>query len=93
MTLRTCKKGHQYNKTSDCPTCPVCEKERKPNEGLLSLVSAPARRALENAGIRNAKQLSGFTELEILSLHGIGKTSMPILRDALRKQGLTFKKA
>lgn len=27
-TLRTCKKGHRYYKSSDCPVCPACEKER-----------------------------------------------------------------
>ncbi|WP_459641126.1 helix-hairpin-helix domain-containing protein [Flavobacterium sp. CGRL2] len=44
---RTCKKGHHYSKTSDCPTCPICEAQRKPKSGLLSVLSAPARRALE----------------------------------------------
>ncbi len=37
-TLRTCEQGHEYYKSSDCPTCPVCEKERKPKEGFLSLL-------------------------------------------------------
>ena len=46
-TLRTCKNGHQYYKSSDCFTCPVCEAQRKSNDGFLSLLSAPARRALE----------------------------------------------
>ncbi len=44
---RTCKAGHTYYKTSDCPTCPICEQERKPHNGFLSLLVAPARRALE----------------------------------------------
>ncbi len=35
-TLRTCEKGHEYYKSSDCPTCPTCEKERTPKEGFLS---------------------------------------------------------
>ncbi len=91
MTLRTCKNGHQYYKTSDCPTCPVCEKNRKPTEGMLVLLSAPARRAFENAGIKNAKALSKFTEAEVLKLHGVGKTSLPILRDYLAQKGMTFK--
>jgi len=46
--IKICSKGHQFNKTSDCPTCPICEKECKPRQGLLSQLSAPARRALEN---------------------------------------------
>ena len=34
--LRTCKKGHQYYKSSECPTCPVCEEEKRPEKGFLS---------------------------------------------------------
>ncbi len=26
-TLRMCEKGHEYYKSSDCPTCLTCEKE------------------------------------------------------------------
>lgn len=35
--LRTCEKGHKYYKSSDCPTCPECEQERKPDAGFLSV--------------------------------------------------------
>ncbi|HNP21901.1 MAG TPA: RNA polymerase alpha subunit C-terminal domain-containing protein [Panacibacter sp.] len=90
--LRTCSKGHQYYKSSDCPVCPVCEQERKPADGLLSLLGAPARRALENKGIGNVAQLAAYTEKEILSLHGIGPSSIPKLREALKAAGLDFKK-
>lgn len=91
-SLKTCRQGHQYYKTSDCPTCPMCENERKPKVGFLSLLAAPARRALETKGIKNLKQLSKFSESEILQLHGMGKSSLPILRDALKKEKLSFKK-
>ena len=91
MSLRTCAKGHQYNKTSDCPTCPVCENERKPKDGFLATLSAPARRALENKGIKTLKQISQFSEEEILSLHGMGPGSLPKLRNALQSEGLSFK--
>ncbi len=89
--MKVCPKGHTYYKSSDCPTCPTCEAERKPSEGFLSLLSAPARRALTSIGITNLKQLSTYSEKEILALHGMGKASMPILRDALNKDGLEFK--
>ncbi len=91
-TLRTCKKGHRYYKSSDCPACPVCEAGKKPQEGFLSLLSAPARRALEYNAITTVKLLSNYSEKEILKLHGIGKSSIPILRAALEIKGLTFKK-
>jgi len=64
---RVCKFGHHYIKSSDCPTCPVCEKLRKPKDTFLSLFAAPARRALENKGITSVQQLARFTEKEIKS--------------------------
>jgi len=91
MSLKICPKGHRYNKTSDCPTCPVCEADRKPKEGFLSHLSAPARRALENNGITSLEKLSEFSEKEILQLHGMGPSSIPKLRDALKTVGLNFK--
>ncbi|MCG7406516.1 RNA polymerase alpha subunit C-terminal domain-containing protein [Paenibacillus sp. ACRRX] len=90
-TLRTCKKGHQYYKSSDCPTCPICEQERKPVNGFLALLSAPARRALEHNGITSLEQLSTYTEKEILQFHGMGPASLPKLRAALQNEGLAFK--
>ena len=89
---RTCEKGHNYYKSSDCPTCPVCEAKRKPKEGFLSLLSAPARRALENNGISTLKELSKFSEVEILRFHGMGKSSLPPLKKKLGEQGLSFKR-
>lgn len=89
--LRTCKKGHQYYKSSDCPTCPICEAERKPTDGFLVLLSAPARRALENNQITTLKQLCKYSEAEILQLHGMGPASLPKLRKALKENGLSFK--
>ena len=90
-TLHVCKKGHRYYKSSDCPTCPICETERKPKDGFLSLLSAPARRALENKGITTLRQLSKFTEDDILKLHGMGNASLPKLRKVLSEKGLSFK--
>ena len=90
--LRACSKGHKYYKSSECPACPVCEKERKPEGGFLSLLSAPGRRALENKGITNLHKLSGYSEEEILKLHGMGPGSIPKLRGALKKINLSFKK-
>jgi DNA-directed RNA polymerase alpha subunit len=89
---RVCEKGHVYYKSSDCPTCPVCEAAKKPAKGFMASLSAPARRALENAGIDSLKKLSGYSEAEILNLHGFGPASLPTLRAALKSEGLSFKK-
>lgn len=89
--LRTCDKGHKYYKSSDCPTCPTCEQERKPECGFMSLLSAPARRALAHNGIQSLQQLSTYSEKEILQFHGMGPASIPKLRTALAEEGLSFK--
>lgn len=52
----------------------------------------PAQRALGGKGIVTLKQLSIFTEEEILSLHGIGKTGITVLKVSMRAAGLSFKK-
>lgn len=90
-TLRTCDEGHKYYKSSDCPTCPVCEQERNPEDGFLSLLSAPARRALEHNGVTSLQQLTKYSEKEILKFHGMGPASLPKLRAALETNGLSFK--
>jgi DNA-directed RNA polymerase alpha subunit len=91
LQLKKCANGHSFYKTSDCPTCPICEAARKPLEGFQSILSAPARRALEQAGIHSVKDLSLHSEKEILQLHGIGPSSLPKLKEVLKKEGLTFK--
>lgn len=90
--LRRCSRGHQYYKSSDCPVCPLCEEERKPTVGMLSLIPAPARRALERLNIRSAQDLSGHTEKEISALHGMGPAGIRILRKILSDHSLEFKK-
>ncbi len=89
--LKICPNGHRYYKSSDCPTCPICEVERKPKEGFLSLLAAPSRRALENKGITSLQKLAEYSEKEILDLHGMGKTSIPKLKTALKEVDLSFR--
>jgi uncharacterized protein YdhG (YjbR/CyaY superfamily) len=88
--LKTCKNGHTFYKSSDCPTCPKCEELKKSKEGFLSTLSAPAQRALNAAGISNLKQLAKYSEKEILNLHGMGPSSIPKLKKALNASGLSF---
>jgi DNA-directed RNA polymerase alpha subunit len=58
----------------------------------MSNLSGPARRALEGKGITTLQQLSKYSEKEILSLHGIGPSSIPKLKSLLQEQNLQFKK-
>ena len=57
----------------------------------FSQLGNPAQRALANAGIHTPEQLASFSEKEILKLHGMGKSSLPKLRDILAEKSLVFK--
>ncbi|MDQ0185700.1 RNA polymerase alpha subunit C-terminal domain-containing protein [Cytobacillus kochii] len=90
-SLKVCEKGHKYYKSSDCPSCPACDKENKPENGFLSKLSSPARNALIHEGIDTVQKLSKYTEKEILKIHAIGSASLPIMRTSLEKEGFSFK--
>ena len=55
-------------------------------------ISNPALRALNNAGITSLAKLSQYSEEEILELHGMGPSTIPKLRTALRAKRFSFKK-
>jgi hypothetical protein len=87
---KVCERGHKFYKSSDCPSCPICAAQDKPESGFLALLSGPARGALEHAGISTLTKLSQYSEREILKIHGIGPKSLPVLRQSLQEAGLTF---
>jgi DNA-directed RNA polymerase alpha subunit len=64
-------------------------KETKQNHPFDKL-GKPAQRALANAGISNLEELSKLTEKELMRLHGIGKTTLPVLKEAMITKGLSF---
>lgn len=90
--LKRCSYGHTFYKSSQCNTCPVCERENAPSDGFLSLLNAPARRALLKQGITLIEQLTQYEEATVANWHGIGKSSLKILNQALEKKLLSFKK-
>jgi DNA repair protein RadC len=66
-------------------------KRQNQSEGdLPAQLSQPAQRALAGAEIRNLKQLSKFSETEIMQLHGIGPNAIKQLHEALAAKGLSF---
>lgn len=87
-TERTCLSGHKYFKSSDCPVCPICENERKPLADFYNGLSAPAKRALENAGIITIENLINFTKKDLLAMHGFGMKGVEILVKNLKDKGL-----
>ena len=50
--------------------------------------SAPARRALQNAGYITLGQLANVPRKELAELHGMGLKALTILEDALAEHGL-----
>lgn len=87
---KTCTHGHIFYKSSSCLTCPVCEKLKKPISGFLALLSSPARNALLHHGVDSLQKLSALSQKEVLKMHGIGKSSLPVLKKALEEEGLDF---
>jgi hypothetical protein len=71
----------------------VCEEERKPDTGFLTFLVAPARRALEGAGIKSVDQLANWTEHDLLKLHGLGPSTIPKLKKVMKAKGYSFAKA
>ncbi len=55
-------------------------------EGL----SNPARGALLAEGIQHLEDLSAYTEKQILAIHGVGPKTIPTLREAMGKHGISF---
>jgi DNA-directed RNA polymerase alpha subunit len=92
-TIKTCPKGHKYDHLV-CPECPVCSSELLKGEESVDFIalSMPARRALLEANIKNLKEISKYSEKELLKLHGFGPKSIKILKPILQNKGLSFKK-
>jgi uncharacterized protein YdhG (YjbR/CyaY superfamily) len=66
-------------------------KAQKQMPYFISGLSAPAKRALEAAGIKTLKQLAKYTKQSLLQLHGIGPSAIPKLEHALKEKSLQFK--
>jgi DNA-directed RNA polymerase alpha subunit len=88
---KECVNGHIFEKTSQCPVCPICKKLKNTNLFFIPNLAAPARRALENEKIESLEILAQFSEKELLKLHGLGKSSIPKIKAALAIAGLSLK--
>jgi predicted flap endonuclease-1-like 5' DNA nuclease len=86
---RTCANGHTFEKSSDCPTCPTCERITAAQSSLPK-IGAPATRALVGAGIHTLRDVAKWNEQDLLALHGVGPRAIRILQDHLSAEGLAF---
>ena len=57
----------------------------------FAFLSAPAQRALQNAGIASFEDLRGFTRKEILDLHGFGLKGLRMLEEKMVEAKVEFK--
>jgi hypothetical protein len=60
------------------------------NQNKLPKIGAPAARALASVGITTLRQLTEIIEVNLLRLHGMGPKAVRILRETLKKNGLSF---
>jgi len=65
-------------------------KNTEKESDLPEALSAPARRALAQAGVEKIEQLTKFSETEVGKWHGIGPNALDKLRQALNGRGLAF---
>ncbi|MEO5952022.1 MAG: DNA-binding protein [Chloroflexia bacterium] len=65
-------------------------KQNEQDQSNFPKMSAPALRALHNAGYTRLNQLAGVTEAELKKLHGMGPNALGKLQIALSEAGLSF---
>jgi len=53
-------------------------------------ISAPARRALAQAGFSRLDQIAGVRVVDLQRLHGMGPKAIGTIRDALHSRGMSF---
>ncbi len=58
----------------------------------LPQLAAPARRALEAAGITCLEDLSQWAEEDLARLHGVGPNALKVLKEALEAKKVTRKR-
>ena len=57
----------------------------------MATLAAPARRALEGAGLTTLVKIARRSEAQLLELHGMGPNALAKLRRCLAVEGLSFK--
>lgn len=91
MPTTICPNGHTFEKTSNCPTCPVCAQNeiKQAYANGFPRIGAPAYRALKEHNI-SLDELPAFTEEQLLEMHGVGPRAVRILREYLQAKGKSF---
>ncbi|KFF24877.1 hypothetical protein IW16_18295 [Chryseobacterium vrystaatense] len=61
------------------------------NNFLYGIIAVPARRALEREKIDSFEKLSGYSEQEIMELHGFGRNAMEKLKNHMKENQVSFR--
>lgn len=61
-----------------------------PTTDLPGKLGNPAKRALDQAGLKTLQDVSQWKKSEILKLHGVGPNAIQQLEQAFEKNGLYF---
>jgi len=57
---------------------------------LPRAIGRPATRALHRQGVFRLDQVAGWSEQDLLALHGVGPKAIRLLREALAEQGMSL---
>ncbi|KMQ65209.1 hypothetical protein ACM46_10930 [Chryseobacterium angstadtii] len=63
----------------------------KSNDFLYGIIAVPARRSLEKEKIDSLEKLSGYSEKEIMQMHGFGKNAMEKLKNHMKEHHVSFR--
>lgn len=91
MPTNVCPQGHTFEKTSDCPTCPVCAQNelKAAYANGYPRIGAPAFRALKEHKV-SLEDLPNYSETQLLEMHGVGPRAVRILGEYLKEKGKSF---
>jgi len=60
--------------------------------GDLPRIGGPATRALNRLGVTAMRQLAGYSENQLLELHGFGPKAMKIIKAEMASRGMSLRK-
>ena len=58
---------------------------------FLEKLSNPARSALEYEGIDSFEKLAALSKKELLSFHGVGPKTLPVVEESLERAGMKLR--
>lgn len=82
---------HKERKAPRCDRKAVEAFDYTKLDATFAKLAKPAQRALINNGICTPHDLAAWTLTDVMKLHGIGPSALPVLQTTLAAKGLAFK--